>query len=320
MHSSISSSELGLSRAFEVVQGGKARRAIWAVLVGLVVIALAAELMTVLGVHRVSKILRRTVEEYHDAEKLRAFSSRGKPTMLLFGNSLLLEGVDYPSLRDSLAENYDVHRLVFEQTEYLEQYYVLRALLRGGARPHDVLLCTSVSHLLENDLRGEFMSRYMDATDIASLGRRRHLDATTLSGMMFAHWSEWYAFRAETRKAVLGASMPRVRDLATTLAWRPAHWNTAQEVRTKTQPRLLELKALCDQYGVRLTVLVMPSLWEDHSDVLVSIGEANEIPVLVPETPGAMDRSMFRDGLHLNSAGATIFTAKLPSALSSLNR
>ncbi len=67
--------------------------------------------------------------------------------MLLFGNSLLLEGVDYPALRNALSDEYDVHRLIFEQTEYLDQYYVLRRLFRHGARPHDVVLCISARAL-----------------------------------------------------------------------------------------------------------------------------------------------------------------------------
>jgi hypothetical protein len=182
------------------------------------------------------------------------------------------------------------------------------------------VLCTSVDHLLESDTRGEFMSRFMDVRDIAALGHRQHLDATTLSGLMFAHWSEWYAFRAETRKAVLGAAMPNVRDLATTLGWRTARPVTADEVRNNAQPRLQELKVLCDQYGVRLTVLVLPSLIEDHDDVLISLGRSDGVPVLVPEQPGALGPTLFRDGLHLNQAGASIFTAKLTSAFSMLDR
>src|SRR5262249_5049898 len=158
---------------------------------------------------------------------------------------------------------YDIHRLVFEQTEYLEQYYVLRSLLRDGSRPHDVILCTSIDHLLENGTRGEFMSRYMGASDVASLARRQHLDATTASGLMFAPWSEWYAFRAETRKAVMGAVLPNVRDLATILGRQHAKLHTPDEVQAKAEPRLQELKALCDLYGVRLTILVLPSLLED---------------------------------------------------------
>ncbi len=53
------------------------------------------------------------------------------------------------------------------------------------------------------------MAQYMDAIDIASLGRRRHMDATTISSLMFAHWSDWFAYRAETRNARVGLGYAR---------------------------------------------------------------------------------------------------------------
>ena len=116
------------------------------------------------------------------------------------GNSLLLEGVDLDSLCANLALKYDVHRLVIEQTEYLDLYYVLRKLFRSGSRPHDVVLCLSVPHLIADENRGEYMAQYMDARDVAALSRRKGLDATTTSNYFFAHWIDGYATRAEFRK------------------------------------------------------------------------------------------------------------------------
>jgi len=319
MRSSISNSEVAPSRAFEVIRGGKTQRSIWAIVLGLMLIALAAEFLTSLAVNHVSKILRRTQQEYSDAAKLKPFSASGTPTVLLLGNSLLRDSIDYPVLRGALSSEYDVHRLVFEQTEYIDQFYVLRTLLRNGARPREVVLCISVNHLLGNETRGEFMSRYMDASDVASLGRRLHLDATTVSSLMFAHWSEWYAFRADTRKAVLGAVLPNVRDLVTTLGWRRPAPLSADEVRFKAEPRLRELKTLCDQYHVQLTILVPPALSQDRSDVVVSLGENIGLRVLIPEQPGALNADLFQDGFHLNETGAAIFTGKVQSELVTLN-
>src|SRR5215471_2471040 len=178
MPSSISNSEQAQVAEASARTPAKAHRGILFVLVGLVLIWLASEAGTMLAVHRVSKIMRRTQTEYRDAERLQRYSPGGKPTMLLFGNSLLLEGVDYPGLKKELSSEYDVHRLIFEQTEYLEQYFVLRRLFRRGAVPHDLVLCLSVSHFIGNDIRGEFMGLYMDPLDVVRLGNRRHMDAT----------------------------------------------------------------------------------------------------------------------------------------------
>ena len=315
MPSSISNSERPQTAEAPTRPHIKAHLGIFFVLAGLVVIWLASEAGTMLAVHRVSKIMRRTQAEYSDATQLRHESADGKPTMLLFGNSLLLEGVDYPGLKNDLAGEYDVHRLIFEQTEYLEEYYVLRKLLRQGAVPHELVLCLPVNHFIGDDIRGDSMSLYMDAPDIVRLGMRRHMDATSISGLLFAHFSQWFADRAETRKAVLGAALPDMREVATRLAWVPAPPSDPATVKKKATPRLLEIKKLCDEYGVRLTILVPPTLSNDRSDVLAEEARTLGIRVLVPVEPGAMQASLFRDGFHLNQAGAAIFTTKLASEL-----
>jgi hypothetical protein len=315
MPSSTSSSEAIARADTASVRSRASDRSIWVILAGICLIGVTFEAIAVFGLHRMSRIEHRIDEEYRDVLALPAYSSANTPTMLLLGNSLLLEGVDLDSLRTSVAGKYDVHRLVIEQTEYLDLYYVLRKLFRSGSRPHDVVLCLSVPHLIADDNRGEFMARYMDTVDVAALSRRKGMDATTTSNYFFAHWSDWYANRAEIRKFVLGAILPDARDLATVLGYRPAPKIPIAEIEAKSAPRLLELKELCDQYGSRLTILVPPSLREDNVESLVKVGDKLGVRVLVPEPTSEANRSMFRDGVHLNPAGAQIFTTKLGSEL-----
>jgi len=321
MHSSTSSSEkVTPSVRSQSRRGDITRRSIFAILAGLFIIWAVAEVGTMLAVHRVSKIMRRITQEYRESEQLEAVSAQGTPTMLLLGNSLLLEGVDYPRLRNAMSDEYDVHRLVFEQTGYLDEYYVLRKLFRHGARPHDVVLCLSMTQLIGNGTRGDFMSKYMDALDIASLGSREHMDATTVSSLMFAHWSDWFAYRAETRKAILGAVMPDLRDLAVKIAWNQATPLTPEVVRAGAIPRINELKELCDEYGSHLTILIPPTMGENHADALASVSKDVGVRVLVPVQPGVLDASFFRDEYHLNPTGAALFTAKLQSQLATTSR
>jgi lysophospholipase L1-like esterase len=103
--------------------------------------------------------------------------------------------------------------------------------------------------------------------------------------------------------------------LATVLGWGSSPRVSAEEVRLKAEPRLREMKELCDQYGSRLTIVVPPARRQNSDDVLVSLGNDAGIRTLIPEQPGAMDSSFFRDPFHLNPAGAAIFTAKLQSQL-----
>ena len=109
--------------------------------------------------------------------------------------------------------------------------------------------------------------------------------------------------------------MPDVTELATKLGWRPAQPVIPETVRVKAAPRLTELKRLCDEHGSRLTILVPPSIGQDHAEVLASMGKIAGVRVLIPEQPGTMNSALFRDGFHLNPAGADIFTAKLESEL-----
>ncbi|MGB7555608.1 MAG: hypothetical protein WBM04_14640 [Candidatus Korobacteraceae bacterium] len=262
-----------------------------------------------------SRIQRRIDEEYRSSLTIPAAGPSGQPTMLLLGNSLLLEGVDFPSLRGTMIPRYDVHRLVIEQTDYLDLYYILRTLFRNGSRPHDLVLCLSVGQLMADDTRGEFTARYVDAASVADLAHREHFDATTMTNYMFAHWSGWFGTRAEIRKWLLGRMMPDIGDLTTVLGFRPAPHLSESEVQRGIGPRLRELKSLCDQYGSRLTVLIPPSLGDDHAEAVRSLGSELGIRVLVPVEPGGMNRSQFRDGFHLTPAGAQLFTAQLSSQL-----
>ena len=155
--------------------------------------------------------------------------------MLLLGNSLLLEGVDFPSLRGTMIPRYDVHRLVIEQTDYLDLYYILRTLFRNGSRPHDLVLCLSVGQLMADDTRGEFTARYVDAAGVADLAHREHFDATTMTNYMFAHWSGWFGTRAEIRKWLLGRMMPDIGALDHR-SWVP-HGSALIRVRSATGRR-----------------------------------------------------------------------------------
>ena len=286
-------------------------RSLWMILAGICLIGVASEAIASFGLHRVSKIEHRIHEEYRDSLELSAYSATGTPTMLLLGNSIPLEGVDLDVLRTAVAGKYDVHRLVFEQTEYLELYYLLRKLLRNGSRPHDIVLCLPVSHLIGDNSRGEYMARYMDAIDVAALSRREGLDATSASNYFFAHWSDWYASRAEIRKVLLGHMMPDAGNLALVLGYRPAPVFAVAEIEAKSERRLRELKDLCDQYGSRLTILVPPNGRTSDVEALVRVGNKVGVRVLVPIWPGELNRSMYRDGFHLTATGAQLLATKL---------
>jgi len=131
-------------------------------------------------------------------------------------------------------------------------------------------------------MRGEFTARYQDATDLADLARREHLNATTTTNYFFAHWSGWFGTRTEIRKWLLARVMPGVGGLTSVLGFRPAPALSESEVRLKSEARLRELKTLCDEYGARLTIVIPPTLSkEDHAEVVSALGRELGVPMRI---------------------------------------
>jgi lysophospholipase L1-like esterase len=75
--------------------------------------------------------------------------------------------------------------------------------------------------------------------------------------------------------------------------------------------RLPELRDLAQQYGVKIVLLVPPTLHEDDSRQIQQIGAEVGVPVWVLSPPGEFPRNLYRDGFHLNDQGSEIFTSRL---------
>ncbi len=107
---------------------------VWALLVCSVALCASAEVVARYGLKRVSAIHRRILGEAHEAAELRQSMSPSQKNILFVGNSLLLEGVDMQQLRAGLKPRYQAQRFVVESTQYLDWYYALQGLFRGGMR------------------------------------------------------------------------------------------------------------------------------------------------------------------------------------------
>lgn len=175
MPSSISNSKARL-------HAGATTRSICLLLIGVALMGAMAEGLARFALGRMSRMEHRIDQEYRGSLTIPARTTSGQPTRVLLGNSILLKGVDFASFRSMMSSKYDVYRLVIEQTEYLDLYYILRTLFRRGSRPHDVVLCLGVGHLVGDNMRGEFTARYQDATDLVDLARRERSRARRFCG------------------------------------------------------------------------------------------------------------------------------------------
>lgn len=311
MPSSISASEPARADAASPL-----RRATWALLVGCLIIALGVEAAARFGLDRASRIQRRMVQEYAEAVAIGQDGTQGQH-VLVVGNSLLDEGIRFDQLREGLDGAIDIRRYMVEQTVYYDWLYGTKRLYREGARPDVVVVMLGTGHWLSPNIRGDYSAQYMmSLTDLPSVARDLGMHPTQATGLMVAGVSKFWGARVEMRNFVLGHLMP---DLATFMNASSAV-DRRPMVDTDITPvlatRVARLRALTDAYGSRLVLLVPPLLNPaDGSGGLITAAAGQGVPVLRPVMSGAFDAQLYRDGFHLNDAGAAAFTARLIPAL-----
>jgi hypothetical protein len=317
MHSSISSSEeIGPERSRPESGQLSSHAGVIALLVGLALIMLGFEVGSPLILQHLSRTERRVETELLAARSLRPVTADGRPTVLLAGNSLLLEGVQLDHLHDSLASRYEVSRLGIEQTHYLDWYFGLRRLLEEGARPNLIVLSLATDQLASTLTLGEeFAHRQMSAHDFPLAIQAIKLDRTTASTYLFAHWSNWLADKSVIRVRVLILLVPNFRQLAGRITDHGPNMSNPQLLLSRAQQRLPELRELSQTYGVKIVLLVPPTQREDHSREIQAMGEQTGLPVWVLSPPGEFSRDLYRDGFHLNDRGSEIFTSRLAEQL-----
>ncbi|MEQ1727809.1 MAG: hypothetical protein ABL982_05465 [Vicinamibacterales bacterium] len=286
-------------------------RATWALLVGCLVVAVGVEGAARFGLDRASRIQRRMVQEYADAVAIGQDAAPG-PHVLVVGNSLLDEGVRFDQLRAALG-GVDVRRYMVEQTVYYDWLYGVKRLYREGARPDVVVVMLGTGHWLSPNIRGDYSAQYMmSLADLPAAARDLDMHPTQASSLMVAGLSKFWGARVEMRTFVMGHLMP---DLATFLNASSAI-DRRPMVDTDIAPalsaRVARLRELTSGYGTQLVLLVPPLLNPvDGSGALVAAATGQQVPVLRPVASGALGAEFYRDGFHLNDAGAATFTGRL---------
>jgi hypothetical protein len=296
-----------------------AKAGIIALLAGLAAIFLGLEVSSPRILARLSRTERRINSEMRAASALHPATADGRPTVLFAGNSLLIEGVQIDSLRSDLGSQYEVSRLTVEQTHYWDWYFGLRRLLESGSRPSVIVLTLATDQLASRFTLGEsFAHRQMSTRDFPLVVRKTQLDRTTATTYFFAHWSEWQADKGFIRQCVMILMVPNFRELAARIADHGPHVSDPAVILDRAHQRLSDLAELSRNYGVRIVLLVPPTLHEDHSKEIQQIGEEAGLPVWVPSPPGEFPREYFRDGFHLNTIGSGIFTSRLAQRIRTL--
>ena len=308
MHSSISSSEPAAPLALRQRPAPYAKGA-GVTLLLLALILAALETGTRVVFRRVSRLENRIMVDHRNALSLRPGT---KPHILLLGNSLLLEGLDYDALHKSLAPDAEVTRFVIEGTTYYDWYYGIRRLLASGSRPDRIVLCMSALNLLGAGIRGDYSAYYLFQTqDIAGIARSIHYDTTKASNLVFARYSLFYAARNNMRNFILGKVDPAYSALINHIQFSRSQLPPSNEIEHSAEQRLRALNSECARYRVPFVFLIPPAIDAHGERELLEAGRLSGTSVSVPIAGGTLPADLFRDGFHLNSRGAAVFTDAL---------
>jgi hypothetical protein len=264
---------------------------------------------------RVSRIEKRRETEYHSALAIRSAKQRGRASVLVVGNSLLLHGVDFPSLQRNVGSDFELQRAVFENTGYLDWHYGLRRLFKSGARPDVVVLVLNPKQLVSNWTAGDYSAQMLvDGEDLLPFAKDLRADRNRLSVLALDNLSYFFGTRAETRSWILGKLMPDLPSLT-------HHFHVPSSVPDNngiaeiSGERLKQTRQLCEEYGAMFVFAIPPAIDDSGENIVVRAAQVQSIPVLIPMPPGSLPRSDYSDLIHLNAQGAAEFTPALAADL-----
>lgn len=300
----------------------ESQAAFWGVKVLLALVAailLALEVAGRFGVPALSWNMRRFEQEYAGAARMGSNPGVAGGNTLLLGNSLSFSDIDMQVLNRDLPAPEQVRRWAVDDTDFLDWYFGLKRLFRGGAHPKNVVIGTRSNHLLAGQVRDKFFAHYMmDWSDLLDVAARTKANRNGLGSLILARASAFYGNQNELYERGLCLLIPGFPRLGGMLA---AHSSAgpAATVSDRLTGRILELRDLCASHGARLVLWIPPtSRPEDLTDEMVECGRKLAVPVLVPAREILWKNSDFLDGFHMTPVASARFTSLFGSELQSI--
>jgi hypothetical protein len=259
----------------------------------------------------------RISRQYEGALEMRPAQPGAPPSVLMVGNSLLLHGVQLDRLRTLTSSSMRIYPIFLEATGYYDWLYGLQRLFRQGAKPQIVVVGVGVNYFLEDGVRHDYVPMlFFDTRDTLEVASDLHLDRTATSNLLLEHTSTFWDTRSVVRTQILSRVVPHLEDLFLLVNPRPAI-PESQEFEAITIPRLQRLRELCEAHGAKLVLLVPPTLSSETAvSQMAYAAHAAGVEISVPIDPAALSARFYqRDGMHLNSDGAGLFTSALAKDL-----
>lgn len=277
------------------------------------ILMIALELGSVYLVKHYSTTFTRVSQQYAEAAKVRPGGPGEPSSVLMLGNSFLLDGVDVDRLRELTSGSVRVYPIFLEGTGYYDWLYGLRRLFSQGARPQVVVIGLEGGTLLSNGVWEESPKLILAARDVLGVASDLGEDRTATSNLMLAHISTFWTMRNFFRRRLLERMVPHFDHLFPFLRASDLSVPRGQEFEAAVMFRLRTLRELCDAHGAKL-ILVIPPI-PSSGNVARRMAMASEqvgVKALVPIDPAALAPGFYEpDAIHLNPNGAVRFTSAL---------
>ncbi len=307
MHSSTSSSNGAVPRAAIV----------WLLLL-LLAAYIGMEALTRVALIKSSRILARTDRELKEASALRRSSTGGQKKVLIVGNSLLDEDVDFPQLQAGAATlGWEAHRLVVEQTNYLDWYFGVRRLTQNGCDPDAIVLMLTPEQLISNNVLDPIFATYlMRSQDLPEVVHATGIHPTDASGFLLARYSKFYGLRQELRKNLLRLTIPGMTQLTQLLIPVIPFGGTTQNVEPLVEKRIHDQQVEVQGKGIHFALVIPPVFTARPLEAAAVKGAARSgVPVIFPQRSGELPEEAFRDAFHMTPKEAKKYTALLAPGL-----
>jgi hypothetical protein len=264
-----------------------------------------------------SETFARVSRQYADAVRVRPAKAGEPISVLMVGNSLLLDGIDVDRFQKLTSRKLRIYPIFLEATGYYDWLYGLQRLFREGARPQVVIVGVGVNSFLANSVRQDYVPlMFFDARDTLGAASDLDMDRTAASNLLLAHASVFWNTRSVIRSQILYHVIPHSKDLFLLLKRQPPI-PPGPEFQSIADSRLRRLRELCEAHGARLIILVPPTPSSDDEVHQMTLAAQNAgVDALVPIPPAALSTRYYQpDELHLNSEGAELFTSALATFL-----
>ena len=294
------------------------QRGVLAILGVVSLFLVGVELTSRYAVPRIDRGMRRDALEVKAVYEVRRRSDSARQ-VIVAGNSLLEDGIQFDEVRRSLRPAIDATRFVVEASNYYDWYYGLRKLSSDGVQPDVIVLMLTPGQLVASQIRTRSAYEMFRTRDIFRIASKLELSNTETSNLAFRNMSAYFGLGGEIRKSVIGKIFPDLPPLMALMTHNghPAPW-IADDVYSTATVRLRELRELAATWNSRI-ILVIPPSGEAKGDTIPQVvqaaGSTAGVPVLIPVAIGSLDAGYYKDGFHLNVRGAKILTPRFIEAL-----